>query len=215
MWYASPVGKTSQIIVPLTPEECMRLQTCEKTIREGLGTFVAVGRALMEIRDFRLYRQQHHTFENYVQSVLALSRPRAYELIDSAQVVADLSAIADISQLPQNEGQARELRRWKNPNVRVEKWKSVLDAAGSLPLTAKFIRLTLRPTKATASTDNPGLRTKACLARLRGIVSGSPVETKALNLISKLEETLSKVTEEAPIPAPAPKKDMWLPGFDA
>jgi len=240
------VGKNSkhEIVQPLTPEECDRLRDCEQTIRMGLGTFVAVGTALLEIRDARLYRQSQPSFEKYVQSVLALSRPRAYELIDSSQVMRDLSAIADISTLPQNEGQARELRRWKTPEERVEKWKAVLDAAGDKPVTAKLIRQTLATKPAgTVSPDDTTKRAKACLTRLRGLVTDSPAETKALQLITRLEEIVSdagKNTQPSAIPSkkvpppaapskkaqpavppkkaqpsPAPVKTEWLlPGFD-
>jgi len=207
--------------LPLTPEESDRLYVCEKTIREGLGTFVAVGAALMEIRDARLYRQQHRTFENYVQSVLALSRPRAYELIDSSQVMHDLSAIAGIATLPQNEGQARELRRWKTPEERAEKWKTVLNAADNKPVTAKFIRQILSPTSASpVGPEDTTRRAKACLTRLRSLVADSPSETKAVKLIAKLEEIVSDTAKNAlPLnvqpPASPVKVDLWLPGFDS
>jgi hypothetical protein len=158
----------------------------------------------MEIRDTRLYRQTHPTFEAYVQSVLALSRPRAYELIDSAQVMVDLSGIPDIPRLPINEAQATELRRWKTPEERVAKWKTVLEAAEDQPLTAKFIRQTLRPavsslSGATAPADTVR-RIKTCLARLRKLMADSPAEAKALGLISRFEEILSDADEEAPHP---------------
>ena len=229
------MGKNSkqEIVLPLTPEESDRLHLCEKTIREGLGTFVAVGAALMEIRNARLYRQSHPSFEKYVQSVLALSRPRAYELIDSSQVMHDLSAIADFPTLPQNEGQARELRRWKTPEERAEKWRAVLDAAGNKPVTAKFIRQTLnaKPAK-TVSPDDTTKQAKACLTRLRGLVTDSPAGTKALKLINKLEEIVSDTAQHTqpllatekttPLPPIAPKAatptppktEMFLPGFD-
>ena len=220
------MGKNSKqkIVPPLTPEESARLHLCEETICKGLGTFVAVGAALMEIRDARLYRQQHPTFECYVQSVLALSRPRAYELIDSSQVMHDLSAIAGISALPQNEGQARELRRWKTPEERAQKWRAVLDAAGNKPVTAKFIRQTLSPTPAsTTGPEDNTRRAKACLTRLRGLVADSPAETKAVKLIAKLEEIVSDTANHAQLPTPnhvqppllPVKVDLWLPGFDS
>ena len=222
------MGKNSkkEIGLPLTPEESDRLHVCEKTIHEGLGTFVAVGTALMEIRDARLYRQQHRTFESYVQSVLALSRPRAYELIDSSQVMHDLSAIADISTLPQNEGQARELRRWKTPEERVAKWKAVLNAAQDKPVTAKFIRQIVSPTAASpVGPEDTTRRAKACLTRLRSLVADSPSETKAVKLIAKLEEIVSDTAKKVQLPnvqplevlppAPPVKVDLWLPGFDS
>ena len=41
---------------PLAPDERDRLATLETRIGEGMATFVAVGEALAEIRESRLYR---------------------------------------------------------------------------------------------------------------------------------------------------------------
>ena len=183
------------IIEPLTAEERKRLQVCETTIHKGLGTFVEVGNALMEIRDSRLYRVAHPTFEIYVQRVLALSRPRAYELIDGAQVMRDLSAIADIS-LPQNEGQARELRRLKSPEERCEKWKEVVAAAGKdNALTAKFIRQTINPSGPALARESDAAKIQICLNKLRALFKGSSNQAEALRLIARLEKVESPRAE--------------------
>ena len=95
-----------------------------------------------------------------------------------------------------NEGQARELRRCKNPEMRVEQWKTVLKAAGDQPITAKFIRLTLRSSPPHAgSSDQVVLQIKACLDRIRGLVIDSPNKSSALNLIATLEQILSAAAE--------------------
>lgn len=85
-----------------------RLDELELVIERGLATFVEVGQALMEIRDGRLYRDSHGTFEDYCRDRWNLSRPVAYRMIDSAQVAGVLSPMGDI-QAPANERQAREL----------------------------------------------------------------------------------------------------------
>ncbi len=190
----------------LSEEELRRLEVCEKTIREGMGTFVAVGKALMEIRDARLYRRTHPSFGEYVKSVLALSRPRAYELIDSAQVMADLSSIGDIPSLPQNEAQARELRRWRSPQERVKKWRAVLKKAGDQPLTAQFIRRALTPASQRTPAPDPA---QSCLNRLKKLATKSRSEAAALKLITRLEELFAdqETVQEKP------KNEMWLPGL--
>jgi len=103
-----------EVLQPLNNGEKKQLRECEATIREGLRSFIEVGTALVEIRKGRLYRETHATFEEYVQSVLSLSRPHAYNLMDGAKVMRDLSSIADIP-LPANEAQARELKFLKTP----------------------------------------------------------------------------------------------------
>jgi hypothetical protein len=104
-----------QTLPPLTTREQRELGRAERTIARGLKSFLEVGMALKEIRDKRLYRQQYDTFEEYCARRRELSRPRAYELCAASEVIVDLSAIADIRLLPENEAQARPLTRLKDP----------------------------------------------------------------------------------------------------
>ena len=101
----------------------------ERTIARGLKSFLEVGMALKEIRDKRLYRQHYRTFEEYCARRWDFSRPRAYELVAASEVVADLSAIADIRLLPENEAQARPLTRLKHPAHRQEAWQLAVQMA--------------------------------------------------------------------------------------
>lgn len=81
-----------------------RLHECEQVIAAGIDTFVSVGNALVEIRDDKLYRDSHRTFEDYCRARWNLGRSRAYELIDQARVVSAIEeavgecpAVPDIS----------------------------------------------------------------------------------------------------------------------
>lgn len=65
------------------------------------------GRALTVIRDARLYRETHATFEAYCRERWQMSRPRAYQLISAA----GMSTTVD------NERQARALRAVKEEEV--------------------------------------------------------------------------------------------------
>ena len=111
------VGKLidSRLAERLSAIEQRALQRAESTIAKGMKAFVAVVLALKEIRDRRLYRDRYSTFQEYCARRWELSRPRAYELCAAAEVVEDLSAIADIPLLPENEAQTRPLTRLKNP----------------------------------------------------------------------------------------------------
>jgi hypothetical protein len=108
-------------LVPLDDAESVRLADCERKIRSGLQTFVEVGRALADIRDGRLYRQTHETFEAYCGMEFGLTRKRAYDLMGASDVVDALAQIngepvddvgmppmGDIP-IPTSERQAREL----------------------------------------------------------------------------------------------------------
>lgn len=105
----------------LTQREATALDRCEIVIERGIKTFVAVGKALVEIRDQRLYRTTYATFEDYCQQRWQLARTTAYQLVDAARVadaleagddVEPVSAIADTPRTrPVNEAQSRPLTR--------------------------------------------------------------------------------------------------------
>ena len=120
----------------LPTDEYHQLQDCERIIEEGYNTFLKVGLALAKVRDARLYRASHDTFEAYCESRWAISRTRAYELIGSAGITEALSAMADIP-APTNERQARELHGL-DPETAAEVMASAVDESGNL--TAAAIR---------------------------------------------------------------------------
>lgn len=84
-----------------------RLIELEARIETGLQTFVEVGEALMEVRNSRLYRLTHSSFEAYCRSRWGFDRRKAADLIQASAVVKSLSETTDV--LPTNEFQALEL----------------------------------------------------------------------------------------------------------
>lgn len=74
----------------------------------ALATFVEVGEALLRIRDERLYRETHGSFEEYCRERWGMARKRAYDFIAAAEVTAELSPTGDIP-VPPSERVAREL----------------------------------------------------------------------------------------------------------
>jgi hypothetical protein len=116
----------------------------EAVVAHGLATFVEVGTALAAIRDRRLYRQRHATFEEYCEVNWGMSRKRAYDLIAGAEVVAALSPIGDTPAV-ENEGQARALGtivKTEGPERAAEVLQQVA-AAG--PVTAAAITAAVTP----------------------------------------------------------------------
>lgn len=67
--------------------ELSTLPKLEAVIESGLTVFVTVGNALMEIRNGRLYRETHSTFEQYCLDRWGISRSHAYKLMGAAEVV--------------------------------------------------------------------------------------------------------------------------------
>ena len=91
----------------ITTAEEKELAQYESVIQSGLQTFAEVGNALMAIRDARLYRTDHPTFEAYCRDRWGFSRVRAHQLIDASQVMGVLTMVNK----PTSERQARPLAR--------------------------------------------------------------------------------------------------------
>jgi hypothetical protein len=85
-----------------------RLTELEDVIQRGMDTFVEVGAALFEIRDDRLYRASHTTFEDYCQERWGMSRRHANRTIEAASVAGILGPIGP---KPATESVAREIAR--------------------------------------------------------------------------------------------------------
>ena len=97
-------------LAPLTTEEAEDLQVMESLIDRGQRTFVEVGQALAAIRDSRLYRATHGTFEAYLSVRWPeIGRGRAYQLIDAAAVAQSLADAAPELPPLTNERQVRAL----------------------------------------------------------------------------------------------------------
>lgn len=92
----------------LSVGEKKQLRELEAIVQNGLKTFFNVGRALMAIRDGKLYRERFKTFEAYLASRWEIKRQRAYELMDAYEVAAGLPP-EDRKNL--TESQAAELKK--------------------------------------------------------------------------------------------------------
>lgn len=123
--------------------EIVRLTELETVIKRGQQTFIEVGLALAEIRDSRLYKQEFATFEDYCLERWGWSASRSRRLISSAEAVASMQSvpIGTLSKV-QNEGQARELAKIKDPEIRAQVWQQVNEVASEIEtvVTAKFVK---------------------------------------------------------------------------
>lgn len=86
-------------------EEEVRRDQLEAVVAAGLKTFIEVGQALLELRDGRLYRATHNTFDAYLRDRFGFTRQHAYRLMGAAETAAAVSPVGDI----RNERQARAL----------------------------------------------------------------------------------------------------------
>ncbi len=121
----------------------------ETIIAQGLKTFYAVGTALLTIRDQRLYREDHNTFEDYCRTRWGMTRTHADRMISAASVVADLTPIgvsggsSTIVELPANEAQARPLAALPSEQ-RAAAWQEAVQTAPDGKVTGAHVAATVR-----------------------------------------------------------------------
>ena len=120
----------------LAVTEQHKLEEYETVIERGLNTFVDVGNALAQIRDGKLYRQTHSTFEEYCQQRWNLERRQAYRLMDAASVVSNVSNWTQIP--PAVESQARPLTRLE-PEEQIAAWQEAVETAPNGKVTAAHV----------------------------------------------------------------------------
>ena len=154
-----------------TAAEGRPLPELESVIERGLGTFVEVGRALLEIQERRLYRAAgYRTFADYVAKRWDLSKAHAYRQIEASRVIEILSPIGDIP-MPRNEAQARELAPLvRDPDAVRAVWAEVVER-GDGHASARSIRERVAArrhepgsSKRSASTGRDGVATSRCPA---------------------------------------------------
>jgi hypothetical protein len=110
--------------------------------------------ALKELRDRRLYRSTHKTFEEYCRDRFGFSRSRSYQLIDAAVVVENLEKCPQfVDILPTNEAQCRPVLDLSPEDQRTV-WSAVAESGQ-------------RPTGARVKQTVAGLEAQGIVQRLK------------------------------------------------
>jgi len=104
-WRAAGKGAMSSGLTPTRP--LRTLAENERLIERGILGYAEAGTALADIRDRRLYRADHGTFEAYCRERWGFSRQRALQLVDAAAVTTNV--VMQELPPPRSEGVAREL----------------------------------------------------------------------------------------------------------
>jgi hypothetical protein len=221
----------------ITSQEFADLARLEATIQAGKITFVAVGLALTEIREKRLYRKDYDTFDEYCEIRWGWTRQRASQLIGAAAVVQELnllpvnkklSTIVDSAKkLPaiiDSESLAREIGKIP-PQRRSEVVEKA--AASGRPLTARTIAEIAKPILEAEITG--GLeKTKSSLTGASGKFDkeGHPIPAKiigvwiraeseaasAAQLVSKLRSVFNDARDEGDV---IYREIFYLGGYQA
>jgi len=122
----------------LAISEKKELLSLELTIKKGIRTFYEVGAALLKIRDSRLYREKHSTFEDYCRDRWDMSARKAQRLMVASDLIDNLRPIGVT--LPATESQVRPLTKLKSEQ-RAKVWEVAVETAPSGKVTAKHVKL--------------------------------------------------------------------------
>jgi len=128
---------------PLSEREEKRKTELEKIITCNFQAFVEVGLALREIRDTKLHRITHNTFDDYFKDRWGMDVRRAYQLIDAAIVVENVNNCTEIEWIPQNEAQARPLVGLE-PAEQARLWQKAIETAPDGKITAAHVKKTVK-----------------------------------------------------------------------
>ncbi len=102
--------------------------------------FFEAGKALAELRDRRLYRSTHKTFEEYCKDRFGYNRSRSYQIIDAATVVDNLQKCPQfVDILPTAEGQVRPMTKLE-PHEQQEVWLRAVEKAGGKVPTGRIVK---------------------------------------------------------------------------
>jgi len=152
---ASATITVASVEVPeLTEEEQSDRLHLERKVERA---FFEAGKALIELRDRRLYRSTHPTFEEYCKERFGFERRHPYRLIEAAGVVDNLIKMcpnwthfeidddpatvhSDQRQiLPTSEGQVRPLTKLE-PQEQQEVWLTAVEVAGGKVPTGRIVK---------------------------------------------------------------------------
>jgi len=128
--------KKEDVLPAMTAEDKARLQVLENKVRDGMKSFIEVGKALAEIRENKYYREQYKTFEDYCKTEWDMSSSNAYHLTDGYQVVQNLYTSTELigGYKPISEAQVRPLVKLDREE-QIKVWKKVVETcpAGKIP----------------------------------------------------------------------------------
>ena len=123
-----------------------------------MGSFIAVGIALLTIRDRRLYREGFKTFNAYCAEKWGIGRNYANRLITGAQVAANLSPRGDLCTpceiQPTNEAQVRPLVILE-PDQQCEVWEEAVRSADGKVVTFRQVQALVTELIGPAPEPNP------------------------------------------------------------
>lgn len=134
----------------LTYDEQREREHLEKLVER---TFYEAGKGLRTLRDKKLYRSTHTSFENYCRERFGFERRQPYRLIEAAGVIDNIVEMcpngtqnefeevcpSEVQVLPTNERQIRPLTKLK-PEQQRECWRQAVSSAGDKVPTGRQVK---------------------------------------------------------------------------
>jgi len=135
---------------PLTQAEKRLKQELEEKVEQA---FNLAGLALKTLRDKRLYRESHNTFESYCRDRFGHSRQKANFLIVAADIFQHLTTNG-CQILPANERQIRPLSLIQ-PAQQVEAWTTAVEEAGKRVPSGRLVKSIVNQIRERNPVHNP------------------------------------------------------------
>jgi hypothetical protein len=151
----------TQLTGPLTPKQTERLVELEGFAQKS---FQIIGMALREIRDNKLYRETHSTFETYCEERWGITYRRVNQLIVADEVSQNLGTIVP-------ESHARVLAVIEDSERQREVYQLAVKTAPDGNLTAAHIKETVEAMEAEAAAKQD-----PALGKARDMVPGEQIE---------------------------------------
>ncbi|MHC5756063.1 MAG: hypothetical protein ACYTXF_36670 [Nostoc sp.] len=134
---SATITVTAVEVTELTQEEQSDRLHLERKVERA---FFEAGKALTELRDRRLYRSTHKTFDEYCLDRFGYNRSRSYQLVDAAVVVDNLQKCPQfVDILPTAEGQVRPMTKLQ-PQEQQEVWLRAVELAGGKIPTGRIVK---------------------------------------------------------------------------
>lgn len=180
----------------LTTKDQRRLEKLETIVGNGLAGFAEAGVALREIRDEKLYRSTHSTFEAYCAEAWGLTHRHANRLVEASNVTEVLGPMGPVP----TERVARELAPLSDdPGALLAAWERATTEHGSP--TAAHVRAIVRgdtpadpppatPLKALPAPPREPVKSPATLASLSRAFNAALADGWSLEDISEVMDRI-------------------------
>lgn len=187
----------------------------EKIIEAGRKTFLEVGTALMEIRDYKggALCKRYGTFEGYCLERWEFGRSYAHRLMDAVGIYKRMLPRGNNTEaavMPTTERQLRALARLPTLKLQKAAWKITVEAVGQNPIRTRDVEKEVRALIKSGEIAQPALRNKIAKPEYYRIAAAdaSKIRTK----LERLRTAISKPKEQGMAEALIDEIAALLPG---